>query len=211
MIELPIIETSFALAAKLASVLEVPLHNDSARTRASFVMCSVALEHSQAVRLLVADGLFTSAVAIHRSQYEALVRAAWIFYAATDQHVNLFASELTRESAQGAKNLPQVSDMMKALDGKAPSGAYQALSNFKTESWAALNSYVHAGIHALNRHGNGYPRQLVEQVVKNANALSIAAGMQAAVLTGRQELVHAVGQLQFTFSRCLPDLPSAPA
>src|SRR6185369_2871796 len=102
------------------------------------------------------------------------------------------------ESEQHAKNLPSVAEMMGALSTKAPPPAYQALANFKESSWKALNSFVHAGIHPLQRQDAGYPVQLVEQILRNCNGLAVVTGMQAAVLTGSQQLVREVGALQRT-------------
>ena len=45
------------------------------------------------------------------------------------------------------------------------------LTEFRDVQWKALNSYVHAGIHALQRHGSGYPVQLIEQINKSSNGL----------------------------------------
>jgi hypothetical protein len=206
MIDTRIFEMSDDLAAKLAAVFLVPLQDSSNRLRSSSLACSISLEHANGVRLLVAEGLFTSALVVHRAQYEAAVRAVWILHSASDAHIEKLSSALTPEAEQGAKNLPLVNDMVASLPGKAPAVAYQVLSNFKSSSCAALNSYVHAGIHPLKRHDAGYPTKLIEQVVKNSNGLAIVAGMQAAVLTGHQRLVHEVGKLQMEFKEYLPDL-----
>ena len=93
---------------------------------------------------------------------------------------------------------------MVALSTKAPYPAYQALANFKENSWKALNSFVHAGIHPIQRQESGYPVQLVEQILRNCNGLAVVVGMQAAVLTGSQRLVKQVGAMQTTHAKCLP-------
>lgn len=40
------------------------------------------------------------------------------------------------------------------------------LNEFKSQQCKALNSYVHAGVHALQRHTVGYPEKLVIDIVK---------------------------------------------
>lgn len=199
-----ILAASEDLEAQLASVLEAPLYDNSQRMRVSHLASSVALEHGTACRTLIAVGLVPSALVVHRAQYEATVRAVWALYAASDLHIGKLGATLAVEAEQNAKNVPLVAEMMAALATKAPAPAYQALANFKENSWRALNSFVHAGIHPLHRQASGYPVQLAEQILRNCNGLAVVAGMQAAVLTGRQHLVSQVGALQTTHRQCLP-------
>lgn len=175
------------------------------RLRVSGVLCSLSLEHWDAIRRLLASGLLPSAAVVHRSQFEALVRAIWALYAASDEYLLRLSSEaLTPESEQSAKNVPQVSQMMAVLSAKAPSQAYEALSRFKMNSWNALNSYTHAGIHPLHRHEGGYPVALCMSVLANANGLAVVAGMQAAVLSGVQSLQRDILDLADGFQHCMP-------
>jgi hypothetical protein len=199
-----ILAASEDLAAQLTAVLEAPLYDDSQRMRVSHLASSVALEHSAACRTLLTVGLVPSSLVVHRAQYEATVRAVWVFYAASELQVGKLGATLAAEAEQEAKNLPLVAEMMTALATKAPPPAYEALANFKENSWRALNSFVHAGIHPLQRQESGYPVQLAEQILRNCNGLAVVAGMQAAVLTGRQHLVSQVGALQTTHRQCLP-------
>lgn len=199
-----ILEASEDLAARLAEVLGVPLYDDSQRTRVSHLASSVAFEHSNACRALLTVGLVPSGLVVHRAQYEATVRAVWSLYAASELQVEKLGATFGIEAEQDAKNLPLVAEMMMALSTKAPPPAYVALANFKENSWRALNSFVHAGIHPLHRQESGYPVPLVEQILRNCNGLAIVGGMQAAVLTGRQHLVGQVGALQTSHRQCLP-------
>ena len=199
-----ILEESETLAGQLHELLSAPLFEDSERLSTSDLACSVSLEHWAGVRKLLASTLLPSAVALHRSQFEALVRSVWLLYAASDLEVAKLATDLTPESEQAAKNLAPVAKMMEALSIKAPREAYDALNRFKDNSWGALNSYVHAGVHAINRHESGYPVALAEAVLRNANGLAIVAGMQAAVLTGNQRLVRQVLGLGTSHPLCMP-------
>ncbi len=199
-----ILAASEDLAALLAAVLTAPVYDDSQRIRVSHLASSVSLEHSHACRTLLAVGMVPSGLVVHRAQYEAAVRAVWSFYAASEPHVGKLGATLAVEAEQEAKNLPLVAEMMVALSTKAPYPVYQALANFKENSWKALNSFVHAGIHPIQRQESGYPVQLVEQILRNCNGLAVVAGMQAAVLTGSQRLVKQVGAMQTTHAKCLP-------
>ena len=173
-----LIENSARLAAELRAMLEVALFDDTRRIDVSNVACSMSIEHWDATRELLSKALLPSALVVHRAQFEALVRSVWVLYAADDHEIEKLSAELSSESEQAAKNLPQVATMMGELLTKGPSQAYDALNRFKENSWKALNSHVHAGVHPLRRHAQGYPLQLVDAVLRNANGLAILAGMQ---------------------------------
>nr|WP_252374167.1 hypothetical protein [Xanthomonas citri] len=80
----------------------------------------------------------------------------------------------------------------------------RAFLDFKKYSWAALNSFVHAGAHALHRLRTGFPLELVELVVKQSNALVVMAHMQVAITTGSQDAVRWVATTAGGFSDVLP-------
>lgn len=199
-----IVAESEDLAAHLAAVLDAPLYDDSQRKWVSHLASSIALEHSKACRALLVVGMVPSGLVVHRAQHEATVRSVWALCAASELQVGKLAATLAIESEQEAKNLPLVANMMAELSTKAPPLAYQTLANFKDSSWKALNSFVHAGIHPLQRQKSGYPVRLVEQILRNCNGLAVVAGMQAAMLTGNQTLLNQVVALQKTHRECLP-------
>lgn len=199
-----IFDDSDALAGELLAVIDLPLLDDSPKVRTSDVACSLALEHWHSARALLRSGLLPSALVVHRAQFEALVRSIWISYAASDDHISKLTSTLSLESEQAAKNMPQVADMMQDLAKKAPPQAYEALSRFKDNSWKALNSYAHAGIHPIRRHDKGYPLKLLHDVLRNANGLAVMICMQAVVLSGQQPLQRTVLELAGKRSACIP-------
>jgi uncharacterized protein DUF6988 len=201
---LALVEQSAQLATELYSVIAVPRFSDTERIRVSDVACSMSLEHWDATRSLLASGLLPSGLVVHRAQFEALVRSVWVLYAASEEKIGKLSAALSDESEQAAKNLPQIAEMMGELSRKAPPQAYDALSRFKDNSWKALNSYAHAGIHPLRRHVEGYPVALAAAVLRNANGLAIVSGMQAAVLSGRQPLVKQVLALGTANMACMP-------
>jgi hypothetical protein len=199
-----IFDDSDALASELLAVIELPLFDDSPKIRTSDVACSLALEHWHSTRALLRTGLPPSALVVHRAQFEALVRSIWITYAASGDHVSKLTSTLSLESEQAAKNMPQVAEMMQDLSKKGPPQAHEALSRFKVNSWKALNSYAHAGIHPIRRHDEGYPLKLLHDVLRNANGLAVMTCMQAVLLSGRQPLQQTVLELAGKRSACLP-------
>lgn len=199
-----IFDDSDEFASELMAVIDLPLLDDSSKVRTSDVACSLALEHWHSTRALLRAGLLPSALVVHRAQFEALVRSIWIAYAASDDHISKLTTPLSLEAEQVAKNMPQVAEMMQDLGKKAPSQAYEALSRFKDNSWKALNSYAHAGIHPIRRHDEGYPLKLLHDVLRNANGLAVIACMQAVVLSGQQPLQRTLLELAGKKSACMP-------
>ncbi len=197
-------EESEALAEELLSLIDVPLLNDSQRIDVADVACSLALEHWHSVRLLLQAGLLPSALVTHRAQFEAIVRSIWLTYCATDTDISKLAARLDLESEQAAKNISQTQNMMNAIEKSAPAQAYAALARFKDNSWKALNSYAHAGIHPIRRHAEGYPVALAHSVLCNANGLAVFCGMQAVVLSGLQPLQREVLDLAAKHPLCIP-------
>ena len=205
-----VLDRSEELHQAILDVLADVTLDPSARSEASAGMCSLAFEHAEAIRVLMGSGCATSAISLVRLQFEAVTRAMWLLYAASNEQVQFLIKELNRQSAHGAKDLPTVSPMIteigKVVGTRAPAAAHEMLVSFKEVSLKALNSYVHAGIHALSRHVDGVPNVLTIQIQKNSNALLTMSGMTLAILTADPAVTREVGQLQRTFADCLPDL-----
>jgi len=197
-------DQSDSLGEKLLRLVDLPLCNDSLKVEVADVACSLAFEHWQAIRLLFRTTLVPAALVVHRSQFEAILRSVWITYAASDDQVARLAADLDLVSEQAAKNLPQAQDMIATLAATGPKEAHAALARFKDHSWKALNSYAHAGLHPLKRHGEGYPVLLVHSVLCNANGLAVLTAMQAAVLSGAQPLQRSILDLAAQHSECMP-------
>lgn len=184
--------------------------DSSPRGQAAFGMCSVALEHGLSLRSLIAMGLATSATGLMRLQFEALTRAMWLLFAASDHAIEKLTAPLTTESEQAAKNVPSATEMIEQIGKRvglnAPAAAHQMLVHFKDVSWHALNSYVHGGIHPLRRHTEGFPTHLVIQILQNSNALLTMTAMTLATLTGDEAITRPLSKIQPAFADCLPEL-----
>jgi hypothetical protein len=199
-----VFDQSDLLAEELLAVIDLPLNDDSSRLQVSDAACSLALEHWHSARSLLRAALLPSALVVHRAQFEALARSVWVAYAASDESISKLSATLTLETEQMAKNIPQVAEMMQDLAKKAPPQAYDALSRFKDNSWKALNSYAHAGIHPIRRHRDGYPPELVRNVLRNTNGLAVLSCMQAVVLSGQQLLQRTLLDLADKRRACMP-------
>ncbi len=197
-------EDSEAFADELLELIDIPLVDDSLRVAVAYTACSLALEHWHAVRLLLQAGLLPSALVAHRIQFEALLRSIWLLHCATESDVGKLTERLDLESEQAAKNIAQANDMMTSIAKSAPAEAYAALARFKDNSWKALNSYVHVGIHPIRRHAEGYPSELAHAALCNANGLAVLCGMQAVVLGGLQPLQQEILRLAAKHPNCMP-------
>ncbi|MDM0037420.1 hypothetical protein QTH89_13400 [Variovorax sp. J22G21] len=194
----------------LLHLLDGAEFDPSPRGEAAFGMCSVALEHGLSLRALMAMGLPSSAVGLMRLQFEALTRAMWLQYAASDLAIEKLSAPLTLQSEQAAKNLPSASEMIeqigKRVGPNVPAAAHQMLAHFKDVSWHSLNSFVHGGIHPLRRQPEGFPVHLALQILRNSNGLLTMTAMALAVLTWDEAVARPMRKIQPTFADCLPDL-----
>ncbi|MBW0172135.1 MAG: hypothetical protein KXJ61_18100 [Hydrogenophaga sp.] len=201
-------ELDEAVMAAIAAEQYSP-YDGSTRINASVSAACVALEHGRALRVLIAQGLPTAALSLLRLQLEALTRAVWLLYAATDLSVEKLAAPLSKDTEAAANKLPMLADMLKQLAAKpAAAQPLLGLQAFKDNNAAALNSFVHGGIHALHRYTQGFPAPLLIGAVRNCNGLLLMAGMMLAVLAGNQPMVRRVSRLQVEFAADLP--PSLP-
>ena len=171
----------------------------------SATAAAISLEHAEGVLVLTVVGTFASAFALFRVQYEALVRGGWLLYAASDGWIEKLSAPLNAEAAKKGNEGPMLSKMLEELDGKAPPIVVQQLSEFKEYSWKALSSFVHVGLHPLTRTVEGYPALLVEQMVRQSNALALMATMLLTILFGDPTQQGKVAKLQAEFMTCCPN------
>lgn len=203
-----LLSRSAELESRLLEFLALAPFDDSERVMASRVMCSIAFEHAESAKMLISGGNLTSATGLVRLQYEALVRAMWLLYAAPDNAVSKLNSELTQETANKANRLPMLSEMLENLQGKAPQEPVSMLLEFKEYSWKPLSSFIHGGIHAIHRHSKGYPLPLLEQMVRISNGVSVMVGMLLVVLHGGGAQRGIMPLIQREFADCLPGTKS---
>lgn len=172
-----LLERSDAFMEHLTSLLQrVPSLRDDARGLAGRRAAHLSLEHGAAVRILFGAGAPNAACALLRSQYEAALRGAWALYAASNEKVDKLNRPLDLDSEQAAKNLDGPEKMLDALKARAGFnqqllGLVMPLVEIRENQWKAMNSFVHGGIHPLQRT-EGFPLQLAAQVVRNSNGIS---------------------------------------
>lgn len=166
--------------------------------------CALCVEHAHTLRAAFAVNAPSSASAVLRLQYEALLRSAWLMFAATPAQVEKLSKTLDMETEQAAKNLPGYLEMLNAVVKVAPEGLAAPLAEFNQYSRHALNSFVHSGIHPLHRARNGYPMEIALTVVRFSNALMHFAYRLLAALSGSQQRIDRVTRIYMDFTDCVP-------
>lgn len=195
---------SAELERRLEVFLLAPPFDGSDKLIASRIMCSIASEHAESVKVLISAGNYTSATGLLRLQFESFVRGMWLLYVADSASVELLMGELSDDITVKAQKMPMLGAMLDELDGKAPEQALATLKEFKQYSWRPLNSFVHGGIHAVNRHSKGYPVELLMQLLRASNGLSVMVSMLMSALAGSQNGMSRVTEIIKEFADCLP-------
>ena len=203
-----LLSRSSVLEERIESFFALPMNSDSPRIRAALTITSLGFEHARSLKYLVAARLCTSSAALLRVQYESLVRAIWVLHCASDANAELMISELTDESAKRGSKIPMLSQMLEEIERDAPQVPVAQLKEFKHYSWKPLSSFVHGGIHAINRHGRGFPVELVHMQVRHSNGLLGLAGSLLLVIAGVHPEQQVMAKLFKEFEECFP--PIAP-
>jgi hypothetical protein len=166
----------------------------------------LSLEHAVSALILFDQGLFSSAIALTRPQFESLVRGIWLLHAASGNWVNKLSEPLTMESAKRANEGEGLAEMLKQLEGNptAPPDIVAQLREYKEVTWKAMNSYAHGGLHPLSRKISGYPAQLIYNVIRNSNAVVALTAQLQSIVTGMPESMVPVRQMHRDFADVLP-------
>ena len=190
-------------------ITSTPLYDDSPKFKAADSLGIISIEHAASLRFLIAHAKCnTSAFALFRLQYEALVKAYWSLYVANGEQLDLIVGELSNERAErNNKELPSISKMLIELKNtNSPAQqAVEMLIQFKDISWKALNSCVHSGVHAVYRSTHGYPDELVFTIIRQSNNLMHLAAYMLAVITGDQRVIENVKQTARNFKDCFQE------
>lgn len=197
---------SALLLNELNPIISLGPAQNSKRWSGSWVICDVAIEHAHSLQNLMKIGNCTSAISLLRLQFDALTRSVWLLWGASEKKVELIMQDLSIDTANADNGLPSHVEMIKQIDGKAPAEATRMLSEFRDVTWKASSSYVHGGIHAMKRHGEGYPLQLLEQILINSNGLVMLSAVHLATMTGNMHVVNDITRIRDTYRSILPKL-----
>ncbi|ATD03647.1 hypothetical protein PTE01_24910 [Pseudoalteromonas tetraodonis GFC] len=201
-----LLERSNLLLNELNMIISLGPNKSSKRCLGSWVMCDIAIEHAHSLQNLMEIGNCTSAISLLRLQFDALTRSVWLLWGASEKKVDRIMQDLSINTANADNGLPSHCEMIKQIDGKAPAEATRMLTEFRDVTWKASSSYVHGGIHAMKRHGEGYPLQLLEQILVNSNGLVMLSAVHLATMTGNMHVLNDITRIRDTYRNILPKL-----
>lgn len=204
------IEGSDRLHAELAGHFGTESPVTDHRQELATILATLVIEHSHSILLLVMEGKPSSALALVRVQYEALLRATWINFAASDHAVEKCVAPIPPGATKEPDLFPTVTEMLKAIDGKAPAPLVRALCEFKAGAWGAMNSFTHGLLRTIAGHRNGYHPGLLSTTIQNSNGAAMFATMLFGQVTGRIDLLLEVVAMSRAHARYLPPLKLQP-
>jgi hypothetical protein len=131
-----------------------------------------------------------SRVGVLRMQYDAVLRAVSVLFAATRADVDALAAPLTPGTAKAARSLGLPAELLLAIEkSEAPLDLKRSLRKFRSSSWQILNSYVHAGLHPLRRQDAHHEHELATALRLSNGLAAIACGLM--VIVGQRPKLQA--------------------
>lgn len=200
------IDRAEQLFNKLTEIVAHPLYEESPRITLAATLAVTSMQYAASVRVLCVHSLLLGASTAIRSQFEALIRSVWALHCASDHQLGRLTTDLNKESQRASKNIPLANEMLCDLE-RVPQlhGLLVALNEFKESSWLPLNSFVHAGLHAVHWTKHRPPTQLVERLFRMSNGLTLLAFQGLGVLTGRLGIQDEIIAATASFASCLPE------
>jgi hypothetical protein len=147
--------------------LVIPSLPTSKRAQLAGGCFHVAIEHGQAIVVLVDERLYGSALAMQRPLFEAYLRGMWLLHAATDAEVD----------AAGRDDFPR--NINKILDGVTQTGVPH-LAGIKSIWWDRLCSLTHTGFRQIGARltSTGLAQNYREEEIAQALGWADGIGLQ---------------------------------
>ena len=171
----------------------------SPRSRLVNSMSTIAIEHGLAIRLLASAERFASATALLRVQFEAVVRAIWLHFAAPAASLVKFELRGSKPVLEEPADAQRIGAMLEAIDNGAPPRVGRMLRDLKQDAWEC-------GTHPVNCSASGYSTDYALDMLRNANGLTAMAAMLIALLSGDERISTGMLQIQKDHLDCLPPL-----
>lgn len=160
----------------------------SDRNRLSAACLHQALEHHEAIILLIRRKLIGSAFALVRPMFEIYIRAIWL---------RLCASEIELRRFQKGKLEREFSALITDIESHEDYNI-GVLSGIKKKSWRAMNDYTHGGplqvIRRINEDSiaSNYSGEEVQEIVTFAGTVGLLATSEISLLAGRVDIATAL-------------------
>lgn len=169
---------------RCAALIDGVTFASSDRARVSISLHHLCIEHHTGIHTLVDQGIYGSAFALFRPQFEAYVRGAWYHFCASEIQVNKFLK---------GNDPPPINTLITELEAK---GGFDAgsLSCMKSQIWNNLNDFTHGGatqVKARNtRNGvtQSYKPEHLVGLVTSSSALALLAAVGIAAVIDNDAL-----------------------
>jgi hypothetical protein len=201
----PILRRSALLHGALASAVESVQPRDDGRELVAQLTARIALEHGVAMTVLAEVAALSSKIALLRVQYEALVRALWIYFSADDSYIENIILALDQPFEKDP-DLPPISSMLSAISADAPRAVGPMLQQLKGGAWRPMNSFIHTGVMPIKIALSDPQSTAIDNTLRNSNGLSLTAAMLIAYSSGDPNLTRKIRELQMEFLDCQPPL-----
>jgi hypothetical protein len=203
------LDLSASMDEQLARLFERPRRAGNPRALVTIALCDVALEHGRAQRILIEAGCQTTAMAMVRLQFEAVVRAIWLHHGATEEWVERFCAPMEPGQLAEPALGPSVDAMLATISQTAPAFVGRMLVDLKAASWQPMNSYVHGGIRPVVQTLAGCTPPHLIGILRNANGLALMAGNVFVMACGDAELAGRIREVQLASMECLSPVRGA--
>lgn len=154
----------------------------------------ISFEHGVGVNSLLTAELPIQAMILLRSQFEAVVRAYWLLFLATNHQVSKLNFSYTFEEQFQSDTCPMVGEMLEALK-KANLDAkpnIDHLYDFKKYHLKQLNSFVHTGKQTFTRDVMGFNEEMLLILMRQSNNLITVSAqiMLKHTVPDKQKFIH---------------------
>lgn len=119
----------------------VEFESKDERNRVSGALFDTALDHANAIIVLIEKRIYSSAYALVRPLFEGFVRATWLLNCATNDEMELLVEKDKFKKSFG--------EMLECIERKKDWP--KTLAKAKESSWKAMHSYTHGGLHQISR------------------------------------------------------------
>lgn len=158
----------------------------SSRTRASIGLLHLSIEHNKGLVTSVEHGIFGSAFALFRCQFETFIRGVWLQWCANDKEIHKFLN---------GEEPPKINILLKAIKA-VPGFEKDTLSVVKKKLWKAMNDYTHGGalqVKARNTEKEiiiNYQVRHIEALLEYSVHLAYSCGVQVANVCDNGDLAN---------------------
>lgn len=138
---------------------------------------NISFDHGVGVNGLLAIGLPIQAMILLRSQFEAVVKAYWIQFLASNHKVSKLKFSYTFEEQFESDTSPSLSEMLDKLNtaNLEAQPVIQHLCDFKKYHLKQLHSFVHNGKQSFTRDELGFSDEIIITLMRQSNNLITVA------------------------------------